>query len=93
MNAALAWRPNQTVSEFDRGIELGLERDSNEDAIALHVDDLFGLRNRKVDRVVPVLMRVGPDEVVLFKTAGEVFFDDSGGLILTVYLVSIGRMR
>src|SRR4029077_20861618 len=60
---------------------------SNEDAIALHINDLFGLRNREVDCVVPVLVRIGPDEAMLFKTVGEVFLDDPGGLILTVYLV------
>jgi hypothetical protein len=39
---------------------------SNEDTIALHVDHLFGLRDREVDRVVSALMRIGPNEAVLF---------------------------
>ena len=48
---------------------------------------LFGLRNREVDRIVPVLVRIGPDEALLFKTVGGIFLDDPGGLILAVYFV------
>src|SRR5262249_3975861 len=53
-----------------------------EDAVALQIDDLLGLQDRKGNRVIPVLMRVGPNEPVLFRAVGEVLLDDPRGLIL-----------
>ena len=68
--------------------------DLNKDTIPLHVDDLFGLRDCEVDRVIHVLMRIGPDEVMPLNAIGGVLLDDPGGLILTVYWVfGVGRMR
>src|SRR5262245_19962449 len=55
---------------------------SCEHAVALQIDDLPGLRDRKGNRVIPVLMRVCPNEPVLFRTVGEVLLDDPRGLIL-----------
>src|SRR5262252_1631246 len=55
---------------------------SCEHAVALQIDDLLGLRDRKGDRVIAVLMRVCPNESVLFRAVGEVLLDDSRGLIV-----------
>src|SRR5262245_12516023 len=51
-------------------------------AVALQIDDLLGLRDRKGNRVIPGVMRVGPNEPVLFRAVGEVLLDDPRGLIL-----------
>jgi len=55
---------------------------SGEHAVALQIDDLLGLRDRKGNRVIPVVMRVGPNEPVLFRAVGEVLLDDPRGLVL-----------
>jgi len=55
---------------------------SCEHAVALQIDDLLGLRDCKGDRVIAVLMRVCPNESVLFRAVGEVLLDDSRGLIV-----------
>ena len=55
---------------------------SGEHAVALQIDDLLGLQDRKGSRVIPVVMRVGPNEPVLFRPVGEVLLDDPRGLIL-----------
>jgi hypothetical protein len=47
---------------------------SGEHAVALQIDDLLGLQDRKGSRVIPVVMRVGPNEPVLFRPVGEVLF-------------------
>jgi len=55
---------------------------SCEHAVALQIDDLLGLRDCKGNRVIAVLMRVCPNEPVLFRAVGEVLLDDSRGLIV-----------
>jgi len=55
---------------------------SGEHAVALQIDDLLGLRDRKGNRVIPVVMRVGPNEPVLFRAVGEVLLNDPRGLVL-----------
>jgi hypothetical protein len=55
---------------------------SCEHAVALQIDDLLGLQDRKGSRVIPILMRVGPNEPVLFRAVGEVLLDDPRGLIM-----------
>jgi hypothetical protein len=55
---------------------------SCERAVALQIDDLLGLQDRKGNRVIPVLMRVCPNEPVLFRAVGEALLDDPRGLIL-----------
>src|SRR5690349_18986205 len=61
----------------------------HKDAVALQVDDLLGLGDREGDRVVPTLMRIGPDEAMLFHAFGGVLLDDPGGLVAAV--VSVRR--
>src|SRR5215467_4306097 len=60
------------------GVPLG------EHAVALHIDDLLGLRDRKGNCVIPVVMGVGPNEPVLLRAVGEVLLDDPRGLVLTL---------
>src|SRR5262245_47270901 len=55
---------------------------SCEHAVTLQIDDLLGLRDCKGDRVIAVLMRVCPNESVLFRAVGEVLLDNSRGLIV-----------
>src|SRR4029453_12906516 len=55
---------------------------SGEHAVPLQIDDLLGLQDRKGSRAIPVVMRVGPNEPVLFRPVGEVLLDDPCGLIL-----------
>jgi hypothetical protein len=55
---------------------------SGEHAVALQIDDLLGLRDRKGNRVIPVVVGVGPNEPVLFRAVGEVLLDDPRGLVL-----------
>jgi hypothetical protein len=57
---------------------------SNEHTIALQVDHLFGFRDRELDRIVSVLMRISPNEAVLFHAVRGVSLDDPSGLILTI---------
>jgi hypothetical protein len=57
-------------------------RSFSEHAVALQIDDLFGLQDRKGRRVIPVVMCVGPNEPVLFRPVGEVLLDGPCGLIL-----------
>src|SRR6516164_6005443 len=71
--AAQAWHRYRMVSP---GVHSG------EHAVALQIDDLPGLRDRKGNRVIPVVMRVGPNEPVLFRAVGEVLLDDPRGLVL-----------
>ena len=54
----------------------------HKDAVALQVDDLLGLRDSKGNRVILAVMRIGPNEPVLFRTVGEVLLDDPRGLVL-----------
>jgi hypothetical protein len=49
------------------GVPLG------EHAVALHIDDLLGLRDRKGNRVIPIVIRVGPNEPVLFRPSAKFF--------------------
>ena len=55
---------------------------SGEHAVALQIDDLLGLQDRKGSRVIPVVMCVSPNEPVVFRPVGEVLLDDPRGLIL-----------
>jgi hypothetical protein len=55
---------------------------SFEHAVALQIDDLLGLRDCKGNRIIAVLMRVCPNEPMLFRAVGEVLLDDSRGLIV-----------
>ena len=55
---------------------------SFEHAVALQIDDLLGLRDCKGNRIIAVLMRVCPNEPVLFWAVGKVLLDDSRGLIV-----------
>jgi hypothetical protein len=44
---------------------------SGEHAVALQIDDLLGLRERKGNHVIPVVMSVGPNGPVLFRAVGD----------------------
>src|SRR3974377_611118 len=55
---------------------------SGEHAVALQIDYLLGLRDRKGNRVIPVVMRVGPNEPGLFRAVAEILLDDPRGLVL-----------
>src|SRR6476646_5903423 len=55
---------------------------SFEHAVALQIDDLLGLRDCKGNRIIAVLMRVCPNEPMLFRAVGEDLLDDSRGLIV-----------
>ena len=55
-----------------------------EDAVALQVDDLLGLRDREGNRIFFALMGIGPNEAVRLHALGGVLFDDPGGLVEAV---------
>src|SRR5215475_3710852 len=57
---------------------------SAEDAIALMVDDLLGLGDRKGDGVLPAAVSISPDKAVLLHALGRVLLDASGSLILAI---------
>src|SRR5262245_37339732 len=57
---------------------------SCKDAIALQVDDLFGLCNCEGKGIIPALIGVRSNKLVLFHTLRAVLFDDPGGLVLTI---------
>jgi len=69
------------------GVRLG------EHAVALQIDDLLGLRDRKGNRVIPVVMRVGPNEPVLFRAVGKVLLDDPAVWYCLSVRYWVGRMR
>src|SRR3954452_1987086 len=52
-----------------------------EHAVALQVDNLLGLRERKCNRIVPAVMGIGAHESMGFHSFGGILLDDPGGLV------------
>src|SRR5262249_1285745 len=53
----------------------------HEDAVALQVDDLLGLRNRESNGIVPALMGIGSVETGFLHALGGILLDDPRGLV------------
>jgi hypothetical protein len=73
-------RPVESISPWPAMVSPGVHL--GEHAVALQIDDLLGLRDRKGNGVVPGVMHVGPNEPVVFRTVGEVLLDDPRSLVL-----------
>ena len=64
-----------------------------EHAVALQVDDLLGLRDSKGNRAILAVMRIGPNEPVLFRTMGKFFSMIPAVWYCLSVRYGVGRMR
>src|SRR5207248_840362 len=55
-----------------------------ENAIALEIDDLLGLRDREGNRILAPGIGIGANEPVLLQPLGRLLLDHSGSLVLAV---------
>src|SRR5262245_43504050 len=55
-----------------------------ENALALQVDDLFRLGDRKGDGILAARIGIGTDEAMLLHAFGRILLDDAASLVLPV---------